>query len=325
MLLKGFQATGQISTICATRNRAECARADASSRAEGMDGSSGCCPRRRARLPIAWWVLLLLRGILPAVFAIAMGMLVGAVQRGDSLAGPLTFVGVVFVLLQILTPVHQAVSANLGDRTAAWLYDRLTEACVRPPGMGHLEDPEAHERPDRRARLRPRHDRPAAVDLDGLHRRRPGPDRRRIRLARSCCSRTPGGRRSCWPARGWRRTGCCARAAVWQDRNTEEVRAAQRDADYAYRLAVDPPGEQGTAAVRSGGLDDRSLRRAPHASARSAVRGDTPARAADAVERRCWSSSPTSWCSGRWRAPPPTAGSRSGRSSRSSRAPSACR
>ena len=52
-----------------------------------------------------------------------------------------TLVGVVFVLLQVLTPIHQAVGANLGDRTAAWLYDRLTEACVRPPGMGHLEDP----------------------------------------------------------------------------------------------------------------------------------------------------------------------------------------
>ena len=104
--------------------------------------------RRAARadrpLAVAWWALLLLRGVLPAVFAIAMGVLVGAVQRGRSLAGPLVAVGVVFVLLQVLTPIHQAVSANLGDRTAAWLYDRLTEACVRPPGMGHLEDPDAH-------------------------------------------------------------------------------------------------------------------------------------------------------------------------------------
>src|SRR4029453_9354268 len=30
-------------------------------------------------------------------------------------------------------------------------------------------------------------------------------------------------------------------SAVWHDRNTEEVRGAQRHADYAYRLAVDPP------------------------------------------------------------------------------------
>src|SRR5262249_55886442 len=30
-------------------------------------------------------------------------------------------------------------------------------------------------------------------------------------------------------------------SGVWRDRNTEEVRAAQRNADYAYRLAVDAP------------------------------------------------------------------------------------
>src|SRR5438034_371720 len=30
-------------------------------------------------------------------------------------------------------------------------------------------------------------------------------------------------------------------SAVWKDRRTEEVRSAQRDSDYAYRLAVDPP------------------------------------------------------------------------------------
>src|SRR5207249_9296355 len=30
-------------------------------------------------------------------------------------------------------------------------------------------------------------------------------------------------------------------SAIWRDRNTGEVRAAQRDSEYAYRLAVDPP------------------------------------------------------------------------------------
>src|SRR5215831_9052627 len=29
-------------------------------------------------------------------------------------------------------------------------------------------------------------------------------------------------------------------SAVWRDRNTDEVRGAQRDAEYAYRLAVGP-------------------------------------------------------------------------------------
>src|SRR5438445_8188565 len=90
----------------------------------------------------AWWGVLVLRGSLPAAFAIAMGVLIGAVQHGHSLAAPLTLVGSVFILLQVLNPIHTAISANLGDRTAAWLYDELTDACVEPPGMGHLEDPE---------------------------------------------------------------------------------------------------------------------------------------------------------------------------------------
>jgi hypothetical protein len=33
-------------------------------------------------------------------------------------------------------------------------------------------------------------------------------------------------------------------SAIWRDRNTDEVRAAERDADYAYRLAVDPPASK---------------------------------------------------------------------------------
>jgi hypothetical protein len=101
----------------------------------------GVLPRADRTLAIAWWSVLALRGLLPAGFAVAMGVLVGAVQRGESLAAPLAGVGVVFVGLQVLAPVHQAQSANLGSRTAAWLYDRLAVACVEPPGMGHLENP----------------------------------------------------------------------------------------------------------------------------------------------------------------------------------------
>ncbi|MFY9905036.1 MAG: hypothetical protein WBX02_14355 [Terriglobales bacterium] len=83
--------------------------------------------------------ILLVRGILPAAVAIAMGALVAAVQHGNPLAAPLAFVGVIFVLLQILSPIHQSASANLDDRTAALLYERLTAACVHPPARGRLE------------------------------------------------------------------------------------------------------------------------------------------------------------------------------------------
>src|SRR4026209_32047 len=82
----------------------------------------GVLPRADRPLALAWWSVLVLRGLLPALFAIAVGALIGAVQRGDSLAAPLCGVGVVFVLLQVLSPMHQAIGANLGSRTAAWLY-----------------------------------------------------------------------------------------------------------------------------------------------------------------------------------------------------------
>jgi ATP-binding cassette, subfamily B, bacterial len=47
-------------------------------------------------------------------------------------------------------------------------------------------------------------------------------------------------------------------SAIWKDRNTEEVRQAQRDAEYAYRLAVDPPAAK---ELRIFGLPDWVLDR----------------------------------------------------------------
>jgi len=200
-------------------------------------------PRAAGALAAAWWGLLILRGVLPALFAVAMGVLVGAVQRGDSLAGPLSFAGVIFVLLQILTPIHLAVSSNLGDRTAAWLYDRLTEACVRPPGMAHLEDPKLTS------------DLTVARDFDlGMT----GPPLSiSMDFIAADMVQTVGGFASAlvlfayaWWApvvliAAWLATHWLLReAGVWKDRNTDEVRAAQRDADYAYRMAVDAPASK---------------------------------------------------------------------------------
>ncbi len=146
-------------------------------------------------------------------------------------------------MLQVLTPIHQAVGANLGDRTAAWLYDRLTDACVRPPGMGHLEDPELTS------------DLTVARDFDlGMT----GPPLFiSMDFIASGLVEMIGGVASavvlaayawwapwCSPERGWQRTTSCGKAPFWRDRNTTEVRSAQRDADYAYRLAVDPPASK---------------------------------------------------------------------------------
>jgi ATP-binding cassette subfamily B protein len=196
-------------------------------------------PKADPVVAAGWWIMLLLRGVLPAVFAIATGALVGAVQRGTSLSGLLAITGAVFILLQVLAPIHQAISANLGDRTAAWLYDRLTEACVRPPGMGHLEDPALTN------------DLTVARDFD-LGMTGPPLFFAMDFIAGSLVEMLGGLAAAAllfayawWApillAGAWLATHWLLReSAVWRDRNTDEVRSAQRDAEYMYRLAVDP-------------------------------------------------------------------------------------
>jgi ABC-type transport system involved in cytochrome bd biosynthesis fused ATPase/permease subunit len=197
-------------------------------------------PRADRRLAVVWWAVLIARGLLPALFAIATGVLVGAVQSGHGLAGPLAVTGVVFVILQVLTPIHTAVGTNLGDRTAAWLNDRLATACVGPPGLGHLEDQKLTDdltvaRDFDLGITGP----PLSISMDfiagGL-----------VELVGGLGSAVLLAAYRWWAplvlAGGWLSTHWLLReSAVWKDRNTDEVRSARRDSDYAYRLAVDPP------------------------------------------------------------------------------------
>jgi ABC-type multidrug transport system fused ATPase/permease subunit len=197
-------------------------------------------------------VLLVLRGLLPPLLAVAGGTLVGAVERGDSLAGPLVFVGAVFIAFQVLSPLHQAVSANLGSRTGSWLNDQLLTSTTAPPGMGHLEDPELMN------------DLSMARDFDlGIS----GPPLSIAMdfIATGLVQMIGGLAAACvlfafeWWAPivligGWAATHWMLReSGVWKDRNTDEVRTAQRHADYAYRLAVDAPAAK---ELRLFGLSD---------------------------------------------------------------------
>jgi len=195
-------------------------------------------PRTDRRLALAWWTVLVLRGLLPAGFAVAMGMLVGAVQRSESLTWPLMVVGVLFVLLQVLTPIHEALSNNLGDRSAAWLYDRLTDSCVKPPGLGHLEDPKLTgdltvARDFDLGMMGP----PLSISMDfiagGLIQFIGGLACALVLFAYAWWAPLVLG--GAWLATHW----ILRESAVWRDRETPEVQSAQRDADYAYRLAVD--------------------------------------------------------------------------------------
>jgi ATP-binding cassette, subfamily B, bacterial len=214
-------------------------------------------PRADRPLAAAWWTVLILRGLLPALFAVSMGILVSAVQQSRSLAAPLGLVGAVFVLLQVLPPLHQMLSANLGSRVAAWLYDRLTDATVRPPGVGHLEDPKLAS------------DLTVARDFDlGMT----GPPMHinmdflagdLVALVAGLSSAIVLFAYAWWApivlAGAWLSTHWLLReSAVWWDRNTPEVREAQRHAEYDYRLAVDPPAAK---ELRLFGLTDWVLER----------------------------------------------------------------
>jgi ATP-binding cassette, subfamily B, bacterial len=204
-----------------------------------------------------WWSLLGVRGLLPAGFSIATGVLVGAIEHRASLAVPLIVVGVLFVLLQVLGPLHTALSANLGDRTAAWLFDELTGACTAVPGIGHLEDPDlAADLQMARDFDRGMSGPPLSVSMDfiagGLVDMVAG-------LAQACVLFgfawwAPPVLAGAWLGTHW----LLRESGVWKDRNTEEVRQAQRDADYAYRLAVDPPAAK---EVRIFGLPEWVLER----------------------------------------------------------------
>src|SRR5206468_914764 len=135
---------------------------------------------------------------------------------------------------------HRAVGANLGSSTSAWLYDELTTACIRPPGMGHLEDPRlttdlTMARDFDLGISGP----PLSISMDfiaaGL-----------VELVGGLASAIVLAGYAWWAplllAGAWLSTHWLLReSGVWRDRNTAEVREAQRHADYAYRLAVDAP------------------------------------------------------------------------------------
>jgi len=196
-------------------------------------------PKADPLLGSVWWALLVMRGALPAIFAITMGFVVGAVQDGSSLVVPLAAMGATFMLLQVLPPVHEAVSQNLGSKMSAWLNDELAVTCVSPPGIGHLEDPALTS------------DLTTAREFDlGMT----GPPMfMNVGFVAGGLVELVGGAASAlvlvafswWAALllagAWASTHWLLReSSVWRDRNTETVRSAQRHADYAYRLAVDP-------------------------------------------------------------------------------------
>ncbi len=196
--------------------------------------------RASPRLSTAWWGLLLLGGVLPAAFALIIGAVIDAIDTNSSLTGPLIAVAVVFIAMQVTNPLHVAIGQNLGRRAADWMNDRLIRATTAPPGLSHLEDPNlsaemSMARDFDLGIMAP----PLFVSMNfiagGLRPLISGVSAAIVLFGFGWWE--PLILVAGWGATHW----LLKESGVWKDRNTDEVRDAQRHADYAYRLAVDAP------------------------------------------------------------------------------------
>ena len=187
---------------------------------------------------LAWWVLLIVRACMPALVSVAFGWLVSAITLNYSLTGPLMLVGLAFGAIVTLLPVHQLVSMNLGSLMANHLYGRLMHAGITPDGIAHLERPEftndlTTARDFDQGIMGP----PLAISMDfitgGLLDLFVGTVAGLLLFGFAWWA--PPLLIAAWMATHW----LLRESGVWKDRNTDEVRTAQRHADYAYRLAVD--------------------------------------------------------------------------------------
>ena len=170
-----------------------------------------------------------------------MGVVVGAVQHGHSLAAPLTLMGVTFVALQALGPVHDALSANLGA-VGVVVAARSSAALVRRVRQGS---------PTSSALIWPTSS-PTARDFDmGLA----GPNMTvSMPNIGGGFAMFAGGVAQAlllfgyrWWAPlliggAWGSTHHFLKSgAIWRARHSDDVVEQQRRAGYAYRLSVESP------------------------------------------------------------------------------------
>jgi ABC-type multidrug transport system fused ATPase/permease subunit len=190
-------------------------------------------------LGIAWWVVLLVRALVPAALAIATGLLVGRVQSGSGLTTPLVVFGVVFVLSQVAPPVHQIIGTLVGHRLSFVLNQRLMATTLGPDGVGHLE------RGDLTNDLTTARDfdlgwtgPPMFLNMDfiatGLTLLLSGVASALVLIGFSWWA--PLLLLLAWGSSHW----LLRESGVWRDRNTDEVKSARRHTEYAFELATEP-------------------------------------------------------------------------------------
>jgi len=199
----------------------------------------GSMTRSVPGLASMWWLLLVIRSLVPAALAIATGLLVGQLEAGSDLTAPLAVFGVVFVVSQVAPPVHQVVGALLGHRFSSVLNDRLMTATLGPDGIGHLE------RGDLTNDLTTARDfdlgwtaPPMYLNMDfiaqGLVMLLGGIASALVLVGFAWWA--PLLLLGAWGSTHW----LLRESGVWRDRNTDAVKAARRHTSYAYDLATEP-------------------------------------------------------------------------------------
>jgi ATP-binding cassette, subfamily B, bacterial len=197
-------------------------------------------PRAQRGLAGAWWALVAVRALLPGVLIIATGALIGAVSAGRPANWPLAIVAASSVLILVLSPIQDSLSANLGARVGEDLHRRLLLAAIEPDGIAHLEEPALAD------------EFTLARDFDlGIT---APPVRLCMPFVANGLVEVGSGLTAAailfwfqWWAplilvACWLTTHRLLReSTVWKSWQSEDVARSQRHADYAYRMAVDVP------------------------------------------------------------------------------------
>ncbi|MFD3688242.1 ABC transporter ATP-binding protein [Nocardiopsis sp. NPDC058631] len=190
-------------------------------------------------LSVVWWALILFQGVLPAGFVVAVGALVGAVADGAPLRTPLLLIGVVFVLMQLLTPLHNQVGSLLGEHVSDRLHDRLLVAAGTPEGVAHLEN---REHMDEMTTAR---DFDLGMTGPPLHMSMGFIAGGLVEAVSGLAQAVVLAAYAWWApllvGGAWLSTHWLLRESTRWDRHTGQVLDAQRRAEYSYRLAVDSP------------------------------------------------------------------------------------
>jgi ATP-binding cassette, subfamily B, bacterial len=197
-------------------------------------------PRAQRGLAGAWWALVAVRALLPGVLIIATGALIGAVSAGRPASWSLAIVAASSVLILVLSPIQDSLSANLGARVGEDLHKRLLLAAIEPEGIAHLEEPALAD------------EFALARDFDlGIT---APPVRLCIPFVANGLVEVGSGLTAAailfwfqWWAplilvACWLATHRLLReSTVWKSWQSQDVARSQRHADYAYRMAVDIP------------------------------------------------------------------------------------